>query len=267
MPFGAEDMKAPERLDLVAFRFAGLVVLVDDLEERLRFSVCVAPRLAELELRDHFRIAAEHDVRSAPGHVRTDGDRAFAAGLRDHVRLSLVVLCVEHGVRNLLLFEESRDRVALLDAGRADEHGLSLLVALQDLGDDRGELFAFGLVNDVLVILPDHRLIGRDLDDGELVGLVKLGRLGIGRTGHPRELVVEAKEVLKRNRRHRARLLLDAHVLFRLDRLVQTVRPAAPGEHPAGELVDDEDFSVVGDEVAHVALVERMRAQALVENV
>ena len=40
-----------------------------------------------------------------------------------------------------------------------------------------------------------------------------------------------------------------------------------PGEHAAGELVDDEDLAVVGDQVVHVALVERVRAQALVEDV
>jgi hypothetical protein len=32
------------------------------------------------------------------------------------------------------------------------------------------------------------------------------------------------------------------HVLLRLDGLVQAVRPAAPREHAAGELVDDEDL-------------------------
>ncbi len=41
-----------------------------------------------------------------------------------------------------------------------------------------------------------------------------------------------------------------------------------PGEHAAGELVDDEDLAVVGDDqVVHVALVERVRAQALVQDV
>ncbi len=40
-----------------------------------------------------------------------------------------------------------------------------------------------------------------------------------------------------------------------------------PGEHAAGELVDDEDLAVVGDQVVDVALVERVRAQALVQDV
>ena len=48
---------------------------------------------------------------------------------------------------------------------------------------------------------------------------------------------------------------------------MQAVGPAAPGEHAAGELVDDEDLAVVGDQVVDVALVERVRAQALVQDV
>ena len=101
----------------------------------------------------------------------------------------------------------------------------------------------------------------------ELVGRVELLGLGVGGAGHARELLVEAEEVLEGDGRHRPGLFLDPHVLLRLDRLVQAVRPAAPGEDAAGELVDDEDLAVVGDEVVDVALVERVRAQALVQDV
>ncbi len=57
-----------------------------------------------------------------------------------------------------------RDRVALLDAGRADEDRLALLVVLEQLRHDGRELLALGLVDDVLVILADHRLVRRDRD-------------------------------------------------------------------------------------------------------
>ncbi len=50
------------------------------------------------------------------------------------------------------------------------------------------------------------------------------------------------------------------HALFGFDGLVQTVAPAATGKDASGELVDDEDFAVVGDEIIHVALIERVRA-------
>ena len=61
-------------------------------------------------------------------------------------------------------------------------------------------------------------------------------------------------------------LLLDAHALLRLDRLVQALAPAAAFHDAAGELVDDLHL-VVLDHVLDVALVERLRLQRLHEMV
>jgi hypothetical protein len=68
--------------------------------------------LLEAELGDHLRVAAEDDVRAATGHVGGDGDRALAAGLRDDVRLVLVVLGVEHAC--LIFFFSRKRAIAVL---------------------------------------------------------------------------------------------------------------------------------------------------------
>jgi hypothetical protein len=60
------------------------------------------------------------------------------------------------------------------------------------------------------------------------------------------------------------RLALDAQALLRLDCLVQALAPAPAGHLAAGELVDDDDLTVLDDVVA-VALVQRMRLERLVE--
>ena len=49
----------------------------------------------------------------------------------------------------------------------------------------------------------------------------------------------EIKEILQSDRRKRLRFFLDLNAFFRLDRLVQAVRPASALEDPPGELVDD----------------------------
>jgi hypothetical protein len=63
--------------------------------------------------------------------------------------------------------------------------------------------------------------VGRDLDDVQAVDLDELLLLGLRRTGHAAELLVEAEVVLERDRRQRDVLLLDRDALLRLDRLVQ----------------------------------------------
>ena len=45
----------------------------------------------------------------------------------------------------------------------------------------------------------DHRLVGWDNDHFQTVDRLELERLSIGRTGHTREVAVEAEEVLERN--------------------------------------------------------------------
>jgi hypothetical protein len=112
-------------------------------------------------------------------------------------------------------------------------------VAGHDLLDDRVPLAVAGLVDLVVLVGADHRPVGRDLHDGQLVDLHELGRLGEGGAGHAAELVVHAEVVLEGDLRERLVLLLDAHPLLGLDGLVQALRPPAPVEDAPGELVDD----------------------------
>ena len=150
-----------------------------------------------------------------------------------------------------------------LDRDRADEHRLAAVVT-PSISRTTAELALLGLVDLIVVILADHRHVRRDLDDRELVDLHELGRLGQRRPGHPRELVVHPEVVLERDRRERLVLLLDAHALLRLDRLVQALGPAAALEDPAGVLVDDLDLAV-DHRVVDVALVHRLRLAAPAE--
>ena len=127
-----------------------------------------------------------------------------------------------------------------------------------------GPLAVLGLVDLVVVVLADHRLVGGDLDHLELVDLHELGGLGEGRAGHARELVVAAEVVLVGDRGDRLVLLLDRHALLGLDGLVQALGPAPALEDAAGELVDDLHLAV-DHRVVDAALVERLGLQRLLE--
>ena len=98
----------------------------------------------------------------------------------------------------------------------------------------------------------------------QVVDLDELLLLGLRRSGHAGELLVQAEVVLERDRRERDVLLADAHALLRLDRLVEALAPAPAFHDAAGELVDDLDL-VLLDDVVDVALVERLRLERLHE--
>ena len=131
-----------------------------------------------------------------------------------------------------------------------------------DLAQHRRPLAVLRLEDLVVLVLADHRPVGRDRDDRQLVDLHELVGLGDGGARHPGQLLVHAEVVLERDRRERLVLLLDPDALLRLDRLVQALRPAPAVEDPARELVDDLDLAV-DDGVVDVALVERLGLQRL----
>ena len=209
-------------------------------------------------------VAAEHDVGTAAGHVRGDRDGPEAPGAGDDLRLTGVILGVEDLVLDALLRQQPRQVLALLDADGADEHGLAGLVAARDVLDDLRELGLLVLVDEVGLILADHRLVRRDGHDAQLVRRHELRRLGLGGTGHAGELVVQAEVVLQRDGRERLVLGLDRHALLRLDRLVDALVVAAPHEDAPGVLVDDHDL-VVHHDVVGVALEEGEGLDRVVE--
>ncbi len=211
-----------------------------------------------------FEIAAEHDVRAAAGHVGGDRHRAGPTGLRDDVRLALVLLGVQHLVRDLLFLQQVRQELRRFDRGRADQRRLTALHAVVDVLDDRVELVLRRQVDEVGVVRANHRPVRRDHRDFQSVDRLEFEGLGVRRARHARELRVHAEVVLERDRGDRLVLLAHPHAFLRLDRLVQAVRPAPALHRAAGELVDDDHFAVA-DDVLDVAVIERVRAQRRVQ--
>ena len=162
------------------------------------------------------------------------------------VRLALVLLGVQHVVRDALLAQQRGDDLGLLDGDGADQHRLAALVAVLDLvaaprGTCRARSCRRGRACPCAII---GLLVGIDRDV-ELVDLVELRRLGVGGAGHAGQLLVHAEVVLEADRRQRLVLFLDLDAFLGLDRLVQAVGPAAARHLAAGELVDDDDLAVL----------------------
>src|SRR5512133_936719 len=266
-------------VDPVTREQAHEVVLAGEVEARLA-GVALAARAPSELVVDPARLvalSAEHvqaaelldpvgelDVDAAAGHVGRDRDRALLARLGDDPGLLLVLLRVENVVRDAGAIEELREVLGDLDRDRSDEHRLADRVALLDVCDHRVVLRVRRLEDHVVLVVARDVDVGRDLDHVQVVDLDELLLLGLGRAGHPRELLVETEVVLQRDRGERLVLLLNADALLGLDRLVEPLRPAAAFHDPARELVDDLDLAVL-DDVVDVALEERLRLQRLIE--
>ena len=167
-------------------------------------------------------------------------------------------------MRDAAAQQHARQQLGLLDADRADQNRLALLVTLDDVLDDRVELGLLRLVDHVALVDAHHVAVGRDRHHAELVDLVELRGLGARRTGHAAELLVEPEVVLQRDRREGLVLLLDLDALFGLDRLVHALVVATAVQHAAGELVDDQHLAV-DDDVVLVALEQLLGLQRVVQ--
>ena len=261
VPLGAEDVQAAGGHHLFPLRGAEFPVAGEGLG--VAFRVLVRVHVGQGQL---FGVAAEDDVRAAARHVGGDRHRAAAACLGHDRRLALVVLRVQHHVPDPLPLEQPRQHLAVLDGDGAYQHRLAVLPAVLDLLDHGVPLLWRGAVHEIRAVFADHGLVGRHDDDVEVVDLAELAGLGVGRSGHAGQLLVQTEVVLERDRCQRLVFALDPHAFLGFDRLVQAVGPAPAGHLAAGELVDDHDLAVL-DQVLDVAPVEVVRAQPLVDRV
>src|SRR5713101_6147052 len=209
-------------------------------------------------------IAAEHDIGAAAGHVGRDGYRLVTPRLRDDLGLAFVVLRVEDVMLDPGFLKLVGNALRFFDRYRADQYRLPTLATVPDLLDYRVELFRLGLVDHVVIVFANHRHVGGNHGDVEIVDFPELDRLGICRTGHAGKLLVHAEVILEGDRRERLVLRFDLDAFLGFDRLVQPVAPAPPRHQAAGELVDDNHLAFL-DHVVDVELEERVCLQPLVD--
>ena len=211
-------------------------------------------------------LGCELDIGTTSGHVGRDGNLSGASCLGHDLGLQGVLLGVQHVVFDTPQLEHAAQQLRDLDRSCADQHGASLAHEPDDLLDHGVVLFAFGLVDEILAVVADHRTVRRDDDDVEFVDAPELRGFRLGRTGHAGQLVVHAEVVLQGDRGEGLRRRLDLHVLLGLDGLMQTVRIAASVENTSRLLVHDLHL-VVHDHILHVLLEHGVGLQQLVHRV
>ena len=138
--------------------------------------------------------------------------------------------------------------------------------------DHRVVLLPARLVDLVIVILPLDRAVRRHDEQVQLIDVMELTRLRLRRARHAGELLIETEVILNGDRRQRLRLLVNAHALLGLHRLVQAIAPAAARHRAARVFIKDDHLRLArllallvnaAHHVIHVALVEAVGAEEL----
>ena len=245
--------------------------------------------VGELLADAHIGIAAELDVGAAAGHVGGDRNGARNPRLGDDIGLLFVIARVEDrehfylrgpliaGIKRregvgisevvllpALLAQHLGKLLGFFDRRGADQNGLPAFLALLDQRDDGAVFFDRGAIDLVVIVEAGERHVGGDFQHLEIINVEKLVGLGQRRSGHAGELLVHAEIVLERDRGECLVFRLNLLMLLRFQRLVQAFGIAPARHHPAGEFVDDDDFTVAHD-VILVALEQLVGAQGLID--
>ena len=261
VPLCTEDIKAPGLahelgvlfgLGAVFFQLFGklcpcvehLGVLRFGITGRLAQKLFAHARFGKVVARHILRVTAQHDVGAAACHVGGNGDGVRLAGLGDNMGFFFMMLGVEHLVLDAFAAQHVGQNFAFFNGNGADQHGLSLFVALLDGADDGAELAGFVFEHRVGVVDANERFVGRNLNDVELIDVAELFFLGQGGARHARQLIIQPEVVLESDGGQRLAFAQNTHALFGFDGLVQTLVVAAAEHQAAGELVDNDNLAV-----------------------
>ena len=167
-------------------------------------------------------IAPQDNIRAPACHVGGNSDHAGSPRLGDNLGLLLVVLGIQHFMFDALFLKRLRQLFRGLDRRRTDQNGSATIDTSAHIVDDGLKLFVAGQVDQIIEIIATHGHVSGNHHAVQSVDLPELKRLSIRGTGHTRQLVVKAEEVLKCRRGEGLALALNLHTFFRLDRLMQT---------------------------------------------
>ena len=225
------------------------------------FVLLLLPQLSHGHI---LRVASQHNIRTTACHVGGDGDGTELTGLGDNLGFQLVELGVEHVVRDAHLLEHFAQELALFNGHGTHQHRLPLFVAGLHLLHNGPVLAGLGLIHRIRPVLPLHRAVGGNLHHVQPVDGLKFLGLRQSRTGHAGELVVKPEEILEGDGGQGLALPGDGHPLLGLDGLVQTLVVPAAVHETSGELVHNDDLTVL-HHIVNVLLHETPGLHGLVD--
>ena len=162
--------------------------------------------------------------------------------------------------------QQLRQEFRFFNRGRAHKDRLACFVRLFDFSCNRSEFFLRGTIHLVVFIDALNGAVGRHFDNAQTINFGEFFGLGHGRAGHTAKLVIQTEIVLERHTGECHVFRLNGTILFRFDRLVQTIRQAATMHHPARKFVDQHNVAIAND-IVFVPLEHFMGPQTLVHMV
>ncbi len=173
-----------------------------------------------------------------------------------------VVLCVQNFVWNPLSLQHFAQFLTAVNRNSTNQNWLTSLICRLDSLYNCTEFTRNRRVNYIWLINSNHRQVCRNCNNIQVINLVKLGLLGLGRTSHTTEFLVHFEEVLESDSSNSQQFVLDLQPLFCLNSLMQTVTISTPLHNTTCELVNNQNLAITNDIVA-LGFHNKVRSQSV----
>ena len=190
------------------------------------------------------RFLIQLDIRTTSRHIGSDRHRAVQSGICHDLRFHLMVFRIQDIVLDPLFFQHLTEQFRYLDRDRTDQNRLSGRMCTDHFVHDRTIFLRFCLVDRIVKILSLYRFVRRNLHNVHSVNITELFFFRQSRTCHTALLLKLIEQVLECDRRQRLALPAHLYMLFRLDRLMQTVGITTSRHDSSGKFVDDHYLAV-----------------------
>ena len=154
-------------------------------------------------------------------------------------------------MRQLGLLKHLGNQLGIFNGGGANQHRLTALITFANVVNRSLVFLGRGFVHTVQLVFTAADAVRWNHHRFKAVNFLELVGLGVGRTRHATQFLVETEIVLERDGRQGLVFSLNLNAFFGFYRLMQTIAPTTTGHQAAREFVNDGDFTVL----AHVMLI------------
>ena len=177
-----------------------------------------------------------------------------------------MVFRVQYLMIDARLTKNSRKILRSFDGGRSHQNRLPLVTTVLYTAENSTKLFTLSTVNQVWLIITDHRHVGRYDHHLKSINLLKFHSFSVCSTRHTGQLIVQPEQVLEGDRCEGLILLLDWNSFFGFNSLVKAFPPTPPCHHTPGELIDNYDLTIAND-VINITLKQGVGTQCCIQMV
>ena len=165
------------------------------------------------------------------------------------------MFCVKNVVFNAFLPQKRRKVFGFVNADCSDQNGAAFFVHFYDFIHNR-QIFLFLRFVDYVGHVDSYvRFVCRDGCNFKVVNFAEFCFFGHCSTGHAGKFRIKSEKILESYACKGLSFVLNFCTLFCFNRLMKSVRPAAPFHQSACKFVNNDDFAVF-DYIIRVFLVE-----------